>query len=248
MDKQPATKRQRILSGPLDKGLESLANALRALYHRVDNLIQCQAELPLDLSDVESLQAHLIKFGKKLDKLNKPVPRLKCPQCPNKRFNRQDRLFAHCEAYHPGREYLNLSCPCPRSFKYLRQRNEHLKSDHLEKYEMERLLIEEGVLCSNVILSLQLSFHVKTDPAVPSFGRSQYDYSPKEEARMEPCDTGGRELITLGDNIGTFPLYYARPSSSDAKADTAGEKPEGASGIWDFKQSRSPGLYYTELD
>lgn len=153
---EPAKKRQRIISegeGPLKEGLESLARALEGLYHRVD-LIQWKTELlHLDLSDIQSLQAHLIKFGKKLDKIDGPVPKHKCPQCPKKRFSRLDNLFAHCEANHPEREYLTLSCPCPcpRSFKHLRQRNEHLKSYHLEEYEMERFLIEEGALYPNVI-------------------------------------------------------------------------------------------------
>lgn len=146
---EPAKKRQRIISegeGPLKEGLESLARALEGLYHRVD-LIQWKTELlHLDLSDIQSLQAHLVKFGKKLDKIDGPVPKHKCPQCPKKRFSRLDNLLAHCEANHPEREYLTLSCPCPcpRSFKHLRQRNEHLKSYHLEEYEMERFLIEEG--------------------------------------------------------------------------------------------------------
>lgn len=57
MDEQPATKRQKVLSGgegSLSEGLGSLASALKVLSHRVD-LIQCKTELPLNLSDVQSL-------------------------------------------------------------------------------------------------------------------------------------------------------------------------------------------------
>lgn len=163
MDEQPAMKRQRILSvpeGPMSKALASLAGDLKALYHRVDS-IQCKIGLPLSLSDIQSLQAHLTKFGERLDKNDKPVPRHKCPQC-QRRYERQDRLFAHCEVSHPEKKYLNLLCPCPRSFRYLGKRNEHLRSCHPEEYEMERLLIEGSGLCSNVILMLQLNSKIRS--------------------------------------------------------------------------------------
>lgn len=146
MVEQPAPKRQRILSeGSLNTELKALTTALKSLSHRVDLIIQCRKELSLNLSDVQSLEAQLNKFGKKLD--DRPVPTHKCPEC-KRGFSRETRLFAHCELYHPERKYWKLSCPCSRTFKTLHRRNEHLEADHPEEYEMEQGLIEEGTLCS----------------------------------------------------------------------------------------------------
>lgn len=205
MDEQPATKRQRTLpgeeEGPLNTELKALATALKSLSLRVDLIMRCKKELPLNMCDIQSLQAALDKFGRKIDIADKTVSKYKCPEC-QKGFRRKDRMFLHCGLHHPERKYWKLSCPCPRSFKTLYQCNEHLKSDHLEQYEMEQLLIEKATICS-----------------------------------MEPRDT---ESTTLQISV-TTPLSFARPSSPNAKgADTAGEKPEGASGIWDFQKSRPP--------
>lgn len=210
MDEQPATKRQRIIPGEEDGPLGALATALKSLSLRVDLI--SKKELPLNMCDIQSLQAALDRFGKKIDIADKTVSKYRCPEC-QKGFRRKDHMFLHCRLHHPDRKYWKLSCPCPKSFKTLYQYNEHLKLDHLEQYEMEQLLIEEATTCS-----------------------------------MKPSNAGEYESITLkpGDNI---PLSSARPSSPNAKVDTAGEKPEGASGIWDFQTSRFPSrYYYTNLD
>lgn len=123
---------------PLIETLESLSTALQSLQLRI-GLLTSSADRVLTLSDVQSLQAHLLKFSKKLDD---PVPKLRCPEC-TARFHRLDRLFAHCQTYHPDRDYLRLVCSCPKTFKYLRQRNEHMRIEHRDEYENERLLIEK---------------------------------------------------------------------------------------------------------
>lgn len=135
---EPTPPKSKPEEAPLIETLESLSTALQSLQLRI-GLLTSSAERVLTLSDVQSLQAHLLKFSKKLDD---PVPRLRCPEC-TARFHRLDRLFAHCQTYHPERDYLKLACSCPKTFKYLRQRNEHMRIEHREEYENERLLIEK---------------------------------------------------------------------------------------------------------
>lgn len=137
---KPAPNTQQPGEGPLTETLESLSTTLQTLQLQIGHLTG-NADRGLSLSDVQSLQAHLLKFSKKLDE---PLPKLRCPGC-TARFHRLDRLFAHCQAYHPQRDYLKLVCPCLMKFKYLRQRNEHLRSKHRALYDKERLLIERGV-------------------------------------------------------------------------------------------------------
>lgn len=161
MDEQPPTKKQKRQATPPSEGrplgenLESLANTLKTLQNQLDFLRKYE-KLPIDLSDVQALQAQLMNFQKKLDKIDKPLPKHICPECKT-RFLRLDRLFTHCQKYHPNRDFLRMECSCQMKFKNLRDRNVHLRASHKREYEQERLLIEESELSILQYPKLRLS-------------------------------------------------------------------------------------------
>lgn len=133
---------------PLAENLHALTNDLRTLRRHIGQL-EKDIELPdgKDLlgsfrASVHSLQELLKRFKGMIDQPT-PEKSYQCPNCPNKRYTRIDRLYKHCDREHTDRNFLTMGCPCPRVFTNLATRNIHLRKIHPEDFENEQQRIRK---------------------------------------------------------------------------------------------------------